>query len=817
MPITLVNWDFAWLKHQARKPSLVLLIKVDKLHFTMAKRSKRRQRRQNKDHAGCMWGLISIFDFRHGQTTRRLLSDRSIVTKDIVASEDPTSEVNRPLSSEERHVSIEDVTESEKLTVEVVKTSVKELMEEEMVSEQDSINQSNGDEVEKISNKPFGDHEISISCQDSSQKTSQYNDLEALMKELLLIYQRRNNHDLDEGQNHTFTIVEEKLSAAVEVFMNEKSSDRNQEKTKHSKDLIDTFQMLSSNKELFLKLLQDQASLNANEDQKSKSTTKSNQLENEPKLDVPLTRKHKNFFFRRTKSQENMPLSRIVILKPNSLENQFKVENEVQSERFSSHFSFMEIKRRLRNAIGKEQQKLGGNEKTVGEGNIGWSSPNRDHFYSERFTRGIERISKLKESEIKQRESDEIHGSSRHISNIYTEAKKHLSEMLSGGDEDRDLMMENVPKTLGKILSFPEYNSLSPGVSPRKENGHGNFDVVNESQPGTVSVDLEEKPKDLDEVNLDTCMGGTPSSMVVDMSPEGLLEIEKSENQEEMAVLDCSCEPCSPSERMDEIVDVSNEERSPKCLKLDSPEENEFSSPTGFSHSRKIEEPESTTSDKTERPSPVSVLEPLFSDNEISPASTISRPVEYAIQPLRIRFEDQEICTRNCVENEESSFEYVEAVLLASDLNWDEFGSRWISSMQILDSSLFDEVAIFSSRPSHDQRLLFDSTNEVLKEVCDCYLDFFRQLSFIKRKIQPVPKGADLINEVWERIELHLKDNYPLSLDQLVKKDLGISRTWMDLSSDSREIVFEVDESIFEDMMDDTLLSLVNDRVDNES
>ncbi|KAJ0665862.1 hypothetical protein HanLR1_Chr13g0508381 [Helianthus annuus] len=99
----------------------------------MAKRSKRRQRQQNKDHAGCMWGLISMFDFRHGQTTRRLLSDRSIMTKDIDAAE-----ANKLMSSEERHVNIENVIESEKPTHDVVKTSVKELMEEEMVSEQDS-------------------------------------------------------------------------------------------------------------------------------------------------------------------------------------------------------------------------------------------------------------------------------------------------------------------------------------------------------------------------------------------------------------------------------------------------------------------------------------------------------------------------------------------------------------------------------------------------------------------------------------------------------------------------------------------------------
>lgn len=42
----------------------------------MAKTSKHRPARQKKDQLSCMWGLFSMFDFRHGGTTRRLLSDR---------------------------------------------------------------------------------------------------------------------------------------------------------------------------------------------------------------------------------------------------------------------------------------------------------------------------------------------------------------------------------------------------------------------------------------------------------------------------------------------------------------------------------------------------------------------------------------------------------------------------------------------------------------------------------------------------------------------------------------------------------------------
>ncbi|KAI3693381.1 hypothetical protein L6452_33216 [Arctium lappa] len=833
----------------------------------MAKRSNKRSPQQNKDQAGCMSGLISIFDFRHGRTTRRLLSDR-LIPKNTVASTYPTSEVNLLTSSEERHASIENGSESEKPALDVVKTSVKELMEEEMVIEQASTNQTDGDEVElfdpehgsheknhkhteKTLNKAFENLDIAVSCQDSSQKVSQFSDLEALMKEILMIYQRRNDRqsDLDVGRNWTFSIVEEKLSAAVEVFMNEKLSNGDHEKTRRSKDFIDTFQMLSSNKELFLKLLQDQnPDTNANEDQKSMA--RSSSLENEPsnpRPDAPATRKHKNFFRRRSKSHESISLkgddsplhsNRIVILKPNSLDNQMKMENNDRNERISSHFSFMEIKKRLKNVMGKEQKeqrKPGFSEKTVVEGSSGWSSPNRDHFYTERFAKRIDRVSKLREPETEQNEKDENGDSSRQISSIYVEAKKHLSEMLSGDDEDVKLMIESLPKALGKILSFPEYDSISPGSSPRKENDHGfvtektrlsscgDFLMDDKSHPCASSIDLEDELRVSDEVNHDVLVGGIPATTMEDMSLEGGLRIEKTGNQEEVEILDVPCEPCSSLETVDddrngEIVEISDEERSPQCLKSDSLEENEFSSPMGSSLAKKIEEPESNASDKSERPSPISVLEPLFSDNdEISPASTISRPVEAAIQPLCIRFEDQETCSRICSENEESAFEYVEAVLLASDLNWDEFEKRWLSSVQILDSSLFDDVEIFSSRPSHDQRLLFDSTNEILKQVCDHYLNFYLQLSFIKQNVQPVPKGENLINEVWERIELHLKNNYPLSLDRLVKKDLGISKTWMDLRSNSREIVFEIDERIFEDVMDDTLVSLVNDCIHDES
>lgn len=48
-------------------------------------------------------------------------------------------------------------------------------------------------------------------------------------------------------------------------------------------------------------------------------------------------------------------------------------------------------------------------------------------------------------------------------------------------------------------------------------------------------------------------------------------------------------------------------------------------SPPRFQVSSEIEDFDCTM-DKMERPSPISVLEPLFTDDDISPASTISQP-----------------------------------------------------------------------------------------------------------------------------------------------------------------------------------------------
>ncbi|KAI3693950.1 hypothetical protein L1987_76906 [Smallanthus sonchifolius] len=723
-----------------------------------------------------------MFDFRHGRTPRRLLSDRRRYTDNNTHSPPyPTSEANWPTKSQEMHPSIKDGEKIKKPTLDLMRTRVKEVTEEKMFIDLDPKSIRKNHEHKNISKtlqKAF-DEEISISHQ--AQKTSHYHDLEALVREILLIYRKRNEQhgDVGTGAKWAFPIVEEKLIAAVEALLNEKSRNGDHKKFHHSKEM---FKMLSSNKEMFLKILQDQNSILRNEDQGSKSKDQG--------PEEPLIHKRRKIF-RKSKSQESIQLyekDKIVILKPGCSEVQVPIGNETHSDENDSQLSFMKAKRRLKHAMGNEQQTPGPAERTGKPADGGWSSPNRDHFYTERFakiTNGPktgDRFSKIRETGIK------IENAENRISNIYVEAKKHLSEMLTSGDEDAESMKRNLPslpKSLGRILSLREYNSLSPGTSPRDQPRP----MVNKSQLVPTVETPEGKIAVLGDA---TCEG----DKVIVKSPSCDKEHE------------IQMEGCEPRDSL-------TEDRPSESLEPVLPEKNELSSSQNRNeHSLACKTEEHETSPG--KPSPISILEPLFSDDDTTPAKTVSLSVEAAVQPRCIQFDDfvsdaenQQIRITDSGDNEESAFEYVEAVLLSSDLNWSEFETRWISSVQILDPSIFDEVETFSSRAKYDQKLLFDSTNEALEHVCN---RFIPESSIIKRNVGPVPKGMDLINEVWSRLESCLGKLYPRDLNELVRNHLETSRMWLDLQTGSRELVIELEELIFEETVDDIILSLFTAR-----
>ncbi|KAK1373921.1 putative GPI-anchored adhesin-like protein [Heracleum sosnowskyi] len=906
----------------------------------MGKRRQRNAQPMEKDEAGCISGLIRMFDVRDGRFTRKLLVDRKHGSRNPAGAD---TKLKMITYKDEKGTATEDVKE---MTTDNLKPSVKKLIEEEMFDEKGLKKNMNIAGAQHVGDKPKqSKRNHSKSCdmhandldvaehssQQLSNKETPYNlDLEVMLEELCQLNQKSSSceHDWhDSRSNQVYSLVQEELGAAIKVFISQRFSDNGhlgEDSTiLHSKEFIDALEILGVNKELFSEHLHDPNSLLAKhiqrienghltKDQHTNPLFESSLLDqepNKPSSEKLSDQKHHSFFRRRRRRSKSLdsnslkdddkcqPSSTIVILKPGSTapqnsgtksllstssESQWTVTDRSKTGRNVSQFSLSEIKKKLRHVMSiewhgvsrssespREFKNLKSHEKGVVEGNSGWSSPNRNHFFTERFAKsllGVKKDGKIDRPEGSETITvNEVDGNPKQgIPKIYNEAKKHLSEMVSNGEEKEVSESKQIPKTLAKILSLPEYSS-TPSASPGNSGNHkfvtaqvkssppSKFDISQETMPCIIQdnhvgeylppkqclesdscISVEEPddkipsgifaPHKLGEHSYDNRVEGAMSSAHDDEIREELLEIVTTDSnlRENNQVEEVSCTSSSLHlTREIEILDaaeIPEEEKSLKVLKLnpimnDVPVHSPPVSPASPITTIKIESFDDCI-DRADRPSPISILEPLDSDDEISPASSKLLPVKETIEPLHICFNEwdssdvnQTVRIRTCMEDEESAFEYVEAVLLGSGLNWEEYLFRWLLSDQILDPSLFDEVELFSSR-SHDQKLLFDCTDNVLKETCERY--FTRSL--VKQGIHPVPNGMKLINEVWEGVEMKiLQPPASHSLEQLVRKDMPKFEKWMDLYFETDHIVIELENFIIEEMLEELIL-ISNDR-----
>lgn len=158
------------------------------------------------------------------------------------------------------------------------------------------------------------------------------------------------------------------------------------------------------------------------------------------------------------------------------------------------------------------------------------------------------------------------------------------------------------------------------------------------------------------------------------------------------------------------------------------------------------------------------------------------------------------------MEEKESVFECVQLLIQSSGCNLDEFYSRWLSSNLLLDPSLVNEIQFFFNQ--HCSYLLFDCINEVLVEICENYFG----CSFVKSGIRPLPNLKSAILEISEVVHWHLLHlPLPRSIDQIVRKDMARTETWMDLRFDMEAIGFNLGEDILVDLLEDTILGYISE------
>ncbi|CAI0408313.1 unnamed protein product [Linum tenue] len=669
---------------------------------------------------------------------------------------------------------------------------------------------------------------------------------------------------------------EERLSEALNIFVRQKHPIE-EENIPSSKELTDALHILCSDEELASRLLLGQKSMimkqlekaliSQVENDDSKSLVGSSTMKEEHE---PVLRKHRRFF-RRSKSLANFSSeeidtfhasNRIVILKPGPTkdatgslrQSQMTAEDTLPNERGSSHFSLTEIKRRLRNAMAKESRNVSTVKRytneawAAGDGdrrrfkeNTGKSSPGKEHFFIEKVAR-LPPTSPKKSKEPEQSMQDEDGKPIKQsVSDIYLEAKKHLSEMLITGTGDVDFPSRQFSKPLGRILSFPEYNS-SPFGSPGRDSEHSfvtarmrlpNIDSLgrregNISHLGKKSLSSDAPSSDI-EAQAPTDQTSSSSNELVhvaeveksvgsmqdEMMTQGYVEIEDASEiiitPEEGNVINNLSETSSCSVIINDQNGVNSSEVRDEKADVE-PLEHE-SSPLDSPSKRKHDDLEAT--DVPDRPSPVSVLEPYFSEED----------VELSLQPLRIEFEEQgsssgdHVAPSKTTDHEDSMLKYIKDVLLDSGLNWDEFYLMSDSSDQILNPSSCHELEFYPDQFCNDKQLLFNCIDEVLMEVYDFYFGSSPGLSLGNpASTRPIPDMNHTIDEVCERLHWHLRLlPSPRTLDQVVKRDMAKNGSWMDLRRDSETALVDICEDIFERLIEETVFGLSSSESDSSS
>ncbi|XP_028804942.1 protein TRM32-like [Neltuma alba] len=162
---------------------------------------------------------------------------------------------------------------------------------------------------------------------------------------------------------------------------------------------------------------------------------------------------------------------------------------------------------------------------------------------------------------------------------------------------------------------------------------------------------------------------------------------------------------------------------------------------------------------------------------------------------------------------------YVKDVLELSGLSTShEYLSTWFSNEQPVDPTVYDELEgclLFDPQSARNEEtrahcnhlILFDLINEVLIEIFGRSYSYYPKSLSSLCHVYPIPVGDQVLGQVWTLIKWYLNLNsefYP-SLDYYVSRDLARSDGWMNLQFDSECVGLELDDLIFDDLLDEII------------
>nr|XP_004300797.2 PREDICTED: uncharacterized protein LOC101311098 isoform X1 [Fragaria vesca subsp. vesca] len=829
-----------------------------------------------KYQTGCMWRLYGLFDFRQGHSDKKLISDKrhsnrfgkkiSKMKLDLLTDLDEKSQsmddkmknktqtVDSGMASKRNHNGEKLSTElqmNEKIDSDALKHMqsnsklVGPLPKKKGKASKTSLSQSlplQGLKSEAKNGKPS--HSVSV------EKSLNKLNAAALAEE---VHGKKRRGCGCKSTNYEIPQVQKKAAEAIinQKFIDEKYI-RADGVNYQSRQLSDALEILNSNKELFIKLLQDPNSLLAKriEDLRESQAVK-HQI--------------------KSPSDDDSHFSdRIVVLKPgpnnmqsaednvncSSLQSSYSLRNNRQSE-MPANFSFSQIKKKLRHAIGvsrKEQYSKpmdntlhkspfeGSKEECKGKGVeiIRRNSPGGGMILSPLDIKKRDNISWGREcgSHI-QCETASTSGSDLGNSNISvghhprrkeseSSLEARLLELLNNGNKDRSHEKQD-QKTLERVISFPEYDFL-PTRSPVGLSPYSNHQLLYEnkwrlqkekiscSSPTENKHTLHQGETNSLEVPSESesaCRTGTMKTVHrgETNSSEGLRTSDCIEKSITMDTNDTIYQrETDPAETVSELnckdkaldwsTDKANMFEEDEYFKTSIQEQPSTSSPDVFQSPPRIERVEDSASieDKGEHPSPVSVLEHFFVDAISEPAE------EHHSAPLMRSPADPDTSSSSLNEHELIS-KYIQAVLQAASLDWDEISMMCDSTDQLLDPFLFDTVKLQANQLHCDCMLLFDCIDEVLVDVYRSDLRYFPWLSFIKPNVRQLPIEETVISKVMKYVEWHNSLHpTPRTMQQVVEMDMARSGTWIDIRKDAEDVIFQMVEDVLEELIIETIV-----------
>ncbi|GLT68124.1 hypothetical protein SLA2020_403820 [Shorea laevis] len=157
---------------------------------------------------------------------------------------------------------------------------------------------------------------------------------------------------------------------------------------------------------------------------------------------------------------------------------------------------------------------------------------------------------------------------------------------------------------------------------------------------------------------------------------------------------------------------------------------------------------------------------------------------------------------------EKAEFDYVRDVLELSGFSGNESLGTWNSDEQPVDPLVYEEVEDCWGNEEADNcshLLLFDLINEVLMEIYGRSCSYCPIPLSCLSHIRALPAGHHVLKEVWALVSwyMSLRHKANLSEDYVVSKDLAKSDGWMNLQFETECVGLELDDLIFDDLLDE--------------